>query len=163
MSLGKIKKHGGSFVPPKLQITSMMDMFTIILIFLLFSFSDKPDIAGLEKNMELPTSSAKTEHSETMKLILSTTNLKLGDRVVAEVKDGKIIGLNPRNLKESALYQELKTVSVETSSTISDSAEPKPILFFCDKRLPYKTINNITKTAALAGFPNFQFAVLKKR
>ena len=34
-----IKRAARSFNPPKLNITSMMDMFTIILIFLLFLHS----------------------------------------------------------------------------------------------------------------------------
>jgi len=67
MALGKIRKHNGSFVPPKLQITSMMDMFTIILIFLLFSFSSKPEVTGLDKHMELPASTAKMDHTENHK------------------------------------------------------------------------------------------------
>ena len=50
MALGKRRKGAGQFVPPKLQITSMMDMFTIILIFLLFSFSDKPETITLDKH-----------------------------------------------------------------------------------------------------------------
>ena len=39
MALGNMRSRDKKFVPPKLMITSMMDMFTIILIFLLFQFS----------------------------------------------------------------------------------------------------------------------------
>ena len=66
MAFGKLNKNAGSFVPPKLQITSMMDMFTIILIFLLFSFSDKPEVTGLDKNMQLPASTAKMDHKASL-------------------------------------------------------------------------------------------------
>ncbi len=44
----------------------------------------------------------------------------------------------------------------------SEQTESLSILLLCDRRLPFKTINHITKTAALAGFPNFQLAVLKR-
>jgi len=151
-----------TFTPPKLNITSMMDMFTIILIFLLFSFSSKPEIVGLEKNMELPQSTAKTDFQETIKLVLSRSTLKMEDKIIAEIKDNTIVGLNPEHLKSSDLYRELVKCAQADDGSATDRDEPKPILLLCDRRLPFKTINQITKTAALAGFPNFQFAVLKK-
>ena len=163
MALGRMRKGTASFVPPKLQITSMMDMFTIILIFLLFSFSSKPEVTGLDKNMKLPTSSSEMDHMENVKLILSTEHLKIGDKVIADVKDGAVLGLDDKNLKGSAVFHELKAYAEEKKAARKEGeTEPDPLLFFCDKRLPFKTINNITKTAAMAGFPNFQFAVLKK-
>jgi hypothetical protein len=54
MPLGDIRQRSKKFVPPKLMITSMMDMFTIILIFLLFQFSEKPETIHLMKDIELP-------------------------------------------------------------------------------------------------------------
>ncbi len=140
----------------------MMDMFTIILIFLLFSFSSKPELAGLDKNMELPQSTAKSDFHDTIKLILSRSTLKLGDRVLARIEHDTILGLDPKNLKASDLYRELSNC-VNTSADMEiEQAEPLPILLLCDRRLPFKTINQITKTAALAGFPNFQLAVIKR-
>jgi len=157
-----IKRAARSFNPPKLNITSMMDMFTIILIFLLFSFSSKPEVTGLEKNMELPQSTAKTDPQETVKLILSRSTLKMDEEIIAEIKSGIIVGLDPKNLKSSELYVELARRSASETVSGAEPAEPAHILLLCDRRLPFKTINQITKTAALAGYPNFQFAVLKK-
>ena len=156
------KRAARSFNPPKLNITSMMDMFTIILIFLLFTFSSKPEITGLEKNMELPQSTAKTDLQETVKLVLSRSTLKMDDEIIAEITDGTIVGMDPKNLKSSELFIELARRSAFETESGNEPAEPAPILLLCDRRLSFKTINQITKTAALAGYPNFQFAVLKK-
>ncbi|MDX2447957.1 MAG: biopolymer transporter ExbD [Desulfobacterales bacterium] len=156
------RRAGRTFNPPKLNITSMMDMFTIILIFLLFSFSSKPELAGLEKNMELPQSTAKTDYQESIKLILSRSTLKMGDRILARIDHDSIVGLDPKNLKSSDLYRELSTRAKTQAEMESEQTESLSILLLCDRRLPFKTINHITKTAALAGFPNFQLAVLKR-
>ena len=160
MALGK-KNKDRSFKPPKLQITSMMDMFTIILIFLLFSFSEKPEMEGIDGNMQLPVSTAKTNHGDTVKLFLSTTQLKLQDTVIGKVVNDRVIGLDPKSLKSSRLYQELSRRARERDAASADKKEPPSVLFFCDRRLPYQTINNITKTAVMAGYPNFQLAVLE--
>ena len=163
MALGKMRKHSRQFVPPKLQITSMMDMFTIILIFLLFSFSSKPETFDLDKDVKLPESTAKLDHKENVTLVLSQTSLKLEDEIIATLKDGKVIGLNTDRLKESTIYKKLKLCRERADKlTAEGKTEENNIMFLCDKRLSFKTINNIVKTAAMAGYPNFQFAVLKK-
>ena len=90
------KQPSRSFKPPKLNITSMMDMFTIILIFLLFSFSSEPELAGLDKDMQLPQSTSKTDFQDTIKLVLSQSTLKMGDEVVAQIENDAIVGLDPK-------------------------------------------------------------------
>lgn len=162
MALGKRRIRSKQLITPKLQITAMMDMFTIILIFLLFSFSNKPETMTLDKDLELPKSIAKMDYKETIKLVLSQKSLKLEGKVVAKLKNGKIIGLNRKNLKKSILYKKLRSYWEEQDRVKAVGATERQILFLCDKRLPFKTINSIVKAAALAGFPNFQFAVLAK-
>ncbi|MDY7034065.1 MAG: biopolymer transporter ExbD [Thermodesulfobacteriota bacterium] len=162
MALGKMKRHSKQFVPPKLHITSMMDMFTIILIFLLFSFSNKPETINIDKNLKLPESIAKLDRKESIKLVLSLTNLTLEDEVIASVKDGKIVGLDPHKLKESNIYQKLKVYREEEIESEDEGEARKHVIFLCDKRLSFKIINTVIKAAAMAGYPNFQFAVLKK-
>ena len=139
----------------------MMDMFTIILIFLLFSFSSESELAGLDKDMQLPQSTSKTDFQDTIKLVLSQSTLKMGDEVVAQIENNVVVGLDPENLKSSGLYIRLAHRSETLNEKNTGPEEPRPILLLCDRRLPFKTINQITKTAALAGFPNFQFAVLE--
>ena len=162
MALGKKKSHTGKFTAPKLQITAMMDMFTIVLIFLLFSFSDKPETMNLDRELDLPRSTAKMDYNDTIKMVLSRENLKLNDMVVAQLENGKVAGLNPDRPKESDLYRELSAFRTALDTSEEEEKKGKHILFFCDRQIPFKTINSVMKTAGMAGFPDFQFAVLKK-
>lgn len=143
------------------MLTSMMDMFTIILIFLLCSFSDDPKTLDGIKELELPRSSAEADYSESIRIVLSQEQLRLNDDVMAEVEKEAIVGLDPENLKESPLYRHLRALYDESKSSEDEDAEPKHVLFICDKRHSFKTINMVIKTAGLAGYPNFQFAVLE--
>ncbi len=166
MALGNIGRKNRQFVVPKLHITAMMDMFTIILIFLLFSFSDNPETFQMDKDMNLPESTAKMDYKDSIKLVLSQTSLKLDGEVIAEIQDGKVIGLDPTELKKSILYERLKSYQEQIADVNLDEDSKKEskkhILFLCDKQISFKTINNIVKIAGMAGYPNFQFAVLKK-
>ncbi len=61
------------------------------------------------------------------------------------------------NLWPDVLAQFAKAVKESDEKQLKDH-----ILLLCDKRHSFKTINDIVKIAALAGYPNFQFGVLKE-
>ncbi|MBT8372860.1 MAG: biopolymer transporter ExbD [Deltaproteobacteria bacterium] len=162
MALGNIRQRSKKFVTPKLMITSMMDMFTIILIFLLFQFSEKPETIHMLEDIELPRSTAKMEHNENVRLVLTAKGLHLDDELIARVQKDRVVGIDPDNLEDSVLFNRLQAQFIEASLEDDQTMSKNHILFLCDKRHSFKTINSIIKTAALAGYPNFQFAVLKE-
>jgi biopolymer transport protein ExbD len=141
----------------------MMDMFTIILIFLLFSFSEKPETISLKKGLDLPKSSVKTDYQDTVKIELSKDELRLNNEIVAKVVDQRIEGLVMDSPQSSALYQRLKAENEKVSPSADGEEQAPHVLFLCDKSHSFRTINTIIKTAAIAGYPNFQFAVLKAK
>ena len=165
MALGKRKKQSKKFVPPKLMLTSMMDMFTIILIFLLFSFSENPETLKLGKDLELPHSSAELGYQKTIKLVLSKKELLLNDEIMSEVRENRIIGLSGDDPTSSTLFQRLKSKRSEQKAAAQEEEQQQAphILFLCDKTHSFKTINTVIKTAGMAGYPNFQFAVLEEK
>ena len=162
MALRKSKKRSRKFVPPKLMLTSMMDMFTIILIFLLFSFSEHPEDLKLDKDLELPSSTSKGEYQETIKIVLSQKELRLNDKVMATVQGRQITGLANDDLENSSLFHGLKAFRIESEKPENGQEPPTHVLFLCDKSHSFQTINRVIKTAGLAGYPNFQFAVLEE-
>ena len=143
----------------------MMDMFTIVLIFLLFSFSDRVETIKLDKELELPRSSTKVDYDKNLKIVLTKSSLMLEDEVVAELNNGEIKGFDQKNLKTSVLYKRLREHFEMSKKTGEENPEEKPanqgIIFLCDKSHEFKVINQVMKTAGLAGYPNFQFAVLQ--
>ena len=162
MALGSRRRRSREFIPPKLQMTSMMDMFTILLIFLLVSFSKDVVTMKIDGKIQLPKSNAQADYQDNVRLVVSENNLWLGSDIVAEVRDGKVIGLDPGNLQGSVLYQRLKESKKKVDQSKDEEMDKNLVLFLCDKRLSFKTINSIIKTAGMAGFPNFQFGVLKQ-
>jgi biopolymer transport protein ExbD len=160
MALGQRRYQRKSFVIPKLQITSMMDMFTIILIFLLFSFSDNPEKLHIEKGMMLPESTSQIDCNKNITVSLSSHSLKVGNQQIAVVNQGVISGFDRHHPEKSKLYKHLMSIRHNLDSR--KDQENSAIIIFCDQRLPYKTIHQVVKTSGMAGFPNFQFAVLKK-
>ncbi len=163
MALGQRRRSAKKFVPPKLMLTSMMDMFTIILIFLLFSFSETPEKIQLGEDLQLPRSTAEAKYQQALKIILTQTELRVDDQLMATVHGQEIEGLTSTDYQSSALYKRLKRIREDVKATENDEQEPPHILFLCDKSHSFKTINSVIKTSGLAGYPNFQFGVLEEK
>ena len=164
MALGDRNRRKQKYIPPKLMLTSMMDMFTIILIFLLFSFSENPETLKLGKDLDLPRSNSEASYTKAIKIVLSKSELRVNDEVMAQVQNQQIVGLptEDKDLKTSSLFQRLKTYR-ETQKLEEGQLEAQHVLFMCDKSHSFTTINHVIKTAGMAGFPNFQFAVLEEK
>jgi biopolymer transport protein ExbD len=162
MALGDRSRRKQKNVPPKLMLTSMMDMFTIILIFLIFSFSENPETLKLGKDLDLPRSSSEADYSQAIRIVLSKSELRVNDEVMAQVRERQIVGLPAEDLESSSLFQRLKTYR-ESQKIQESESQARHVLFMCDKTHSFTTINQVIKTAGLAGFPNFQFAVLEEK
>lgn len=169
MALGQTMKTRKGFTPPALQITSMMDMFTIIVFFLLFSYSDKPDEFDLGQGLELPASTVQIDYQNSITLFISETEIRIDDQVVGQVVIRQVPQLNASDLKSSPLFAKLEKVKKDldqekSANLLTGDSEKKPphVLVFCDQKIPFKTLNLIIKTAGAAGFSNFQLAVTEK-
>ena len=160
MALCNTKRRKQPFKPPALMLTSMMDMFTIILIFLLCSFSDNPENFNLGKELDLPKSSSEMEYSKAVKVVLSKKELRVEDEVMATVEGDTIKGLSDVDPTASAFFKKLQIHYEKKSDEKMKSDQEPQLLFLCDKSHSFRTINTVIKTAGKAGYPNFQFAVL---
>ena len=123
MALSDRRRKRKSFAAPKLMLTSMMDMFTIVLIFLLFSFSDRVETIKLNEELELPRSSTKVDYEKSLKLILTKSSLMLEDEIVAELNNGEIKGFDQKDLKSSILYTRLKEHYENNKKTVEENPE----------------------------------------
>ena len=129
MALGRRRKSARTFVPPKLMLTSMMDMFTIILIFLLFSFSESPEKIKLGEDLQLPRSTAEVKYQQALKIILTKTELRINDEVMAKVNHEEIEGLSGKDLQSSELFKRLKRFRSDMKAKENDKQEQPHVLF----------------------------------
>ena len=86
------KREKASRDPLKLNITSMMDMFTIILVFLLKSYSASPEAAvSLSSEITLPSSSSDKPPIAAVSVVVTQKQVLIDDSgrvtVVAEIEE----------------------------------------------------------------------------
>ena len=144
-----------------LNITSMTDMFTIMLVFLLQTYSTADVQIVPDSEIRLPASASMLNPTEAIKLSLSKNSLKIDQTKLADVKDADFL---PQDLEDKdtnfikPLFEEL--------DKIAKAEQDKPhvkegrILLQADKDLPYATLRKVMYTASMAGYPQLKLITL---
>ena len=132
-----------------LPLTSMMDMLTIILIFLLLNLT--PDYAAnqVSKDIELPTAVKGTDPVGAHRIEISMNELLMNSEPVAPITEGRV--------DEAALAA---LTSALTPHFDENQEKSEPVVLLADKRVPYETVDSVLKAAGMAGFPDFRFAIV---
>ena len=143
-----------------LKLTSMIDMFTILLVFLLKSYSAEGQIMSVSPDLRLPESTAQ-KAPQTTSIIAITNDLIL--------LDGKQIGtisnvMNNNNLLIPELLNELnklKQLSERVGEIHSDMGFTGTISIQGDRQIPYLVIKKIMFTCGQVGYNDMMLAVTK--
>lgn len=142
-----------------LNITSMTDMFTILLVFLLQSFAAGEVTIEPVEGLRLPSSSTEKNPVDGVKIAISPTALKRDIKTLAKVEDNKIesaaIDPNDSNFIKP-LFEELQ----EVNKTNEKLAKTGKILLQVDKAIPFTTLRKVMYTASMAGFPNIKLVTV---
>ncbi len=154
---GKIRSSSNKTL--ELDITSLLDILVILLVFLLKSYNASDLKLDLIPNLMLPDSYAR----------------KLGnDAIIIQINkkrdiylDNKLIGTTFHTGSVIRVLQDklnsIKKVREEEEAKVAELKEKKPpnrkINIVMDKDLPYSELQKIMHTSALSGFPEFKLIV----
>lgn len=139
-----------------LQITSMADIFVIILVFLLKSYS----IEGLayEPTVPLtpPSAKGKVEKTDGLKVEISEKAVALGGKSVAPMSSFRF---SKNDVDSNGASNTLRhALAASKSKAIYGSKGPK-LIVVADEGAPYETIKSVLASAASEGYLDIQLAV----
>lgn len=138
-----------------LNITSMTDMFTILLVFLLQSFAAGEVQIDPVEGVRLPQSSTEKNPVDGAKLSVSGKEIRFDQKVVALIKDNQVdtAALDAHDSQFiKPLFEELKKLNTDNEKL----AKTGKVLLQADENIPYATLRKIMYTASMAGFPNLK-------
>lgn len=152
----------------KIQVTSMVDMFVILLVFLLKSYSTSPVQLTASDQLTLPASTSTKDPVDVLKLVVSKSGIFVEDKKVIELVDGKV-NVNDVDASDTqfirALYTELDQ-QASKSRTIASKNETLEfdgkVIMQADRNLPYELLRKVMYTSMMAGYSDVKIAVLSK-
>ncbi|HUL58821.1 MAG TPA: biopolymer transporter ExbD [Anaeromyxobacteraceae bacterium] len=153
----------------ELNITAMMDMMTILLVFLLKSYQASTLSVNLSEEMRIPVSTTQLHPQENISVTVSLREVAVGDRKVLEIQNGTIppaakAGGKAEAFYVGAVYDALKK-EVDRQKYIAQYNKNQPftgrVNVVADRRLPYRTLMEVLYTAGQAELGEYKFMVMK--
>ena len=141
-----------------LNMVSLMDIFTILVFFLLVSAANT-EVLPTPKHIKLPESSAKQTPKENIIIMVNNQNILVQGHAVAEVKNV----MRNRQGVIQPLFSELKRQAASESRNRRRLADPKRgVTIMGDQEVPYQLLKKIMLTCATADYTNISLAVVRK-
>ena len=142
----------------KMNLTSLMDVFTILVFFLLVN-SGSVEVLDAPREITLPESKEQTKPRETVVIFVSTDDVLVQGQPVASVDD-ILEGRQGSTESITARLAELKTTVMGPSTmAVADSLE---VTILADKQVPFIVIKRIMSTCTGEGYENVSLAVIQK-
>ena len=141
-----------------LNLISLMDIFTILVFFLLVNSGDVQTLPNA-KDLALPESVAEQRARETVVVLVTEQDLLVQGRVIASVPE--IMS------REEIIIPELRAaLRSQTDRTLSQAARDdiagREVTIMGDKEIPYRLLKRIMATCTDAEYGQLSLAVLQR-
>ena len=140
-----------------MNLVSLIDVFTILIFFLLSGASGVELIAS-PKAVKLPESFTEKAPKETIVLVVSGTEILVDGRLVANVAE---VMATKGDLIEP-LKAELDLLSNRAIVRAENQDKGKAVTILGDQNIPYQLLRKVMYTSARANFSDVSFAVRRK-
>ena len=141
-----------------LRLTSMIDMFTILLVFLLKSFSLEGEIISVARDLQLPESSATTQPRPSPILIVTSDWLILDGNPLVRVNN--VLSEERNSIPElSTGLKHIRSFSEELALLDQQLQFKGELTIQGDRQIPFELLKKIMFTCGQHGFNNLLLAV----
>jgi biopolymer transport protein ExbD len=141
-----------------LNLVSLMDIFTILVFFLLVNSSDV-EVLPNAKDVQLPESIAEEKAKESVVILIGDQDILLQGAVVARVADVmRLQGNEIPALKQALLAQNSRSLRRETRDDIAN----REVTIMGDKDIPYRLLKKVMATCSASDYGLISLAVLQK-
>ena len=149
------KRHKGAGA---LNLVSLMDIFTILVFFLLVNSSDVETLPNA-KDLQLPESISEEKAKETVVIMIGETDIIVQGTPVAKIADVlKIKGNDIPQLRQALKSQNDRVLRREALEDIAG----REVTIMGDKDIPYRLLKKVMATCMASDYGQISLAVLQK-
>lgn len=163
-------------VTAELDLTAMVDMFTVLVVFLLQNFNATGEVIFIPKEVTLPKAESTKELTPATVVTISSKEILLGDRGVIsfdEVKNQvewnipklqeevKLALEKARIEQENKLQNQVKNAVDKIKGQEVEDRSWSKVTIQADKGIDFLTIKKVLSTVTEAGAGEISFAVTK--
>jgi biopolymer transport protein ExbD len=152
------KHHARNKSSATLNLVSLMDIFTILVFFLLVNSSNVETLPNV-KTLQLPESIAEEKAKETVVILIGEVDLIVQGRAIAKIKD--VLAIKGNDIPE--LRQALKSQNDRVlRREAQDDIAGREVTIMADKEIPYRLLKKVMATCTESDYGQISLAVLQK-
>lgn len=147
-----------------INITPMMDIFSILITFLLMSYSTDPVIVEPEKGLVVPNSNTISGMDEIPLITVSQEEIRVNEKAVASVINGEVPESERAQGAVQALFDALdkvKTANDEVQKSLGKKPKLGSLTMQMDKELTFKLTKRVMLSAQQASFVKFKLMTVR--
>lgn len=149
---GSKKKTAG------LSLVSLMDVFTILVFFLLTN-SASDEVLSNPKEIALPEAIVEAKPRETIVIFVSMEEILMQGEHVMKTSDALAHKRDVLAPIKSKLQQQKDNVIGVSTKAVTDSKE---VTVLADKKVPFELLKKIMTSSTAAGYGKISLAVIQK-
>lgn len=144
----RVKTFGEHTREIHLPLAPMADVFIVLLIFLLKTFSFEYSAIPANPEIQLPSARGKETEAAEVRIDISRDRVSIQDRAIASLSEFQF---SKRDIDAAGEFIPLKTKL--------GVAHPAHITLYADQATPYSTVKTVLQTAMSTGLSKLQIAV----
>jgi len=144
---------------PQLNLTSLMDVFTVLVFFLIFNSSATVETLQQPKQIVLPESVVEAKPRETVVIFVGKEEVLVQGVPVARVADIQATGnveIEPISVRLAELTESVIGLSTQAV------AESQEVTVLADKSIPFSVLKKVMATCTAQGYTRVSLAVVQK-
>jgi len=142
----------------KMNLTSLMDVFTILVFFLLVN-SATTEVLETPKRITLPDSTVEAKPRETVVIFVSQTEVTVQGEPVARVED--ILSMEGEEIEPIGIRLAALSENVIGTTTMR-VAESQEVTILADKSVPFNVVKKVMSTCTAQGYARISLAVIQR-
>lgn len=150
----------------EMDITSLLDILVILLVFLLKSYNSSNVILTIPDGISLPSSESVEANNPGVMIQVSESKIWVDDQEIIDSKNLPQKLYDDQNRRIIPLFNELVRKKEEIMITTKAAEGAKPFSgvanLIVDKSIRYSYLKKLMYTCAKAGFERYKFVVLGK-
>ncbi len=155
----RVKRHKNKFsMDTGLNLVSLMDIFTILLLFLLFHVSGEEETITVPDIVRLPVSIASVKPAPATTVYITGDSILLGDKKIANTQD--VIKSDEPGI--DSLEKELIIQMSQDELEAEKDGTRRKIIIMGDKMIPFTLLKKVMYTCSWAGYQTLSLAVIQK-
>ncbi len=140
-----------------LSLTSMMDMMTIILLFLIQQFNTEGNLATQSEDLTLPEALATSKANQALNIAITHDHILVDNRVVATVAEVQAA----KGYDVPQLHAVLDNRATRLMK-LNEKLFTGEVLIQGDKTTPYSVLTKVIYTAGASGYNKIRLLTVKK-